>query len=107
VVVRLASGHWVAGWASVAGLLSLLGGIQLLTLGVLGEYIGAAVHRESSAPTVWGPAAVATRHWRILTTRPDSSAEKRGGRTESGHGPIEDARRPSEPERAGQMRDPW
>jgi polyisoprenyl-phosphate glycosyltransferase len=40
VVVRLASGYWVPGWASVAGLLSLLGGIQLLTLGVLGEYIG-------------------------------------------------------------------
>ena len=28
------------GWASVMGLLSLIGGIQLLTIGVLGEYLG-------------------------------------------------------------------
>jgi hypothetical protein len=30
----------VPGWASVMGLLSLLGGIQLVTIGLLGEYIG-------------------------------------------------------------------
>jgi dolichol-phosphate mannosyltransferase len=30
----------VPGWASTVGLLSLLGGIQLLTLGVVGEYLG-------------------------------------------------------------------
>jgi glycosyltransferase involved in cell wall biosynthesis len=30
----------VPGWASTVGLLSLLGGIQLLTLGVIGEYLG-------------------------------------------------------------------
>ena len=29
-----------AGWASTVGLLSLLGGIQLLTLGIIGEYLG-------------------------------------------------------------------
>jgi polyisoprenyl-phosphate glycosyltransferase len=40
VVVWLTSGEVVPGWASTAGLLSLLGGIQLLTLGVLGEYVG-------------------------------------------------------------------
>jgi polyisoprenyl-phosphate glycosyltransferase len=40
VVVWLTSGQVVPGWASTAGLLSLLGGIQLLTLGVLGEYVG-------------------------------------------------------------------
>ena len=28
------------GWASTVGLLSLLGGIQLLTIGVIGEYLG-------------------------------------------------------------------
>jgi glycosyltransferase involved in cell wall biosynthesis len=38
--IRLTSGHVVPGWASMTGLLSLLGGIQLLTLGVLGEYVG-------------------------------------------------------------------
>ena len=30
----------VPGWASTVGLLALLGGIQLLTLGVIGEYLG-------------------------------------------------------------------
>jgi dolichol-phosphate mannosyltransferase len=40
VVIWLTSGDVVPGWASTAGLLALLGGIQLLTLGVLGEYVG-------------------------------------------------------------------
>lgn len=40
VVVRLASNSAVPGWASMAGMLSLLGGIQLLTIGILGEYLG-------------------------------------------------------------------
>jgi polyisoprenyl-phosphate glycosyltransferase len=40
VIIWLTSGAVVPGWASTAGLLALLGGIQLLTLGVLGEYVG-------------------------------------------------------------------
>ena len=40
VVIFLVSNRVVPGWASVAGLLSLLGGIQLLMIGVLGEYLG-------------------------------------------------------------------
>lgn len=40
VMIRLTSGDVVPGWASMTGLLSLLGGIQLMTLGVLGEYVG-------------------------------------------------------------------
>jgi glycosyltransferase involved in cell wall biosynthesis len=40
VGIRLTAGNVVPGWASMTGLLSLLGGIQLLTLGVLGEYVG-------------------------------------------------------------------
>jgi glycosyltransferase involved in cell wall biosynthesis len=40
VWIRLTAGNVVPGWASMTGLLSLLGGIQLLTLGVLGEYVG-------------------------------------------------------------------
>lgn len=39
-VIRFTSGEAVPGWASTAGLLSLLGGFQLLTLGILGEYLG-------------------------------------------------------------------
>jgi dolichol-phosphate mannosyltransferase len=40
VIVFLFSSRVVPGWASVAGLLSLLGGIQLLMIGVVGEYLG-------------------------------------------------------------------
>jgi glycosyltransferase involved in cell wall biosynthesis len=40
VIIFLVSSRVVPGWASVAGLLSLLGGIQLLMIGVLGEYLG-------------------------------------------------------------------
>jgi dolichol-phosphate mannosyltransferase len=40
VFIWLTSSRVVPGWASMTGLLSLLGGIQLLTIGVLGEYLG-------------------------------------------------------------------
>lgn len=40
VGIWLTSDAVVAGWASTAGLLAFLGGIQLLTLGILGEYVG-------------------------------------------------------------------
>ena len=40
VAVWLSSAAVVPGWASVMGLLSLLGGIQLVTIGVVGEYLG-------------------------------------------------------------------
>jgi glycosyltransferase involved in cell wall biosynthesis len=40
VTVRFTSDSVVPGWASMTGLLSLVGGIQLLMIGVLGEYLG-------------------------------------------------------------------
>jgi glycosyltransferase involved in cell wall biosynthesis len=40
VAMRLTVGNVVPGWASMTALLALLGGIQLLTVGVLGEYLG-------------------------------------------------------------------
>jgi len=40
VIVWATNIHVVPGWASMTGLLSLLGGIQLLTIGVVGEYLG-------------------------------------------------------------------
>jgi len=50
VGIRLFSGRAVAGWASMAGLLSLLGGMQLFTLGVLGEYLGRLFLASSNRP---------------------------------------------------------
>lgn len=40
VAAFLVLGRVVPGWASVMGLLSLLGGIQLIMIGVVGEYVG-------------------------------------------------------------------
>lgn len=40
VVMRLAGGVVVQGWTSTAVLILLLSGVQLLTIGALGEYIG-------------------------------------------------------------------
>ncbi len=33
-------GHTVAGWTSLVGIMALIGGIQLFSLGIIGEYIG-------------------------------------------------------------------
>ena len=40
VVIWFTARGVVPGWASTVGMLSLLGGIQLLTIGVIGEYLG-------------------------------------------------------------------
>ena len=39
-IVRHFMGHTIAGWASLAVSIWALGGIQLLAIGVIGEYIG-------------------------------------------------------------------
>ncbi|WP_277458323.1 hypothetical protein [Methylococcus capsulatus] len=38
--VRFVAGEAVPGWSSILLPMSLLGGIQLLSLGVIGEYLG-------------------------------------------------------------------
>ena len=40
VIVSLVRGHTVAGWASIMMSIWLLGGFQLMALGVIGEYVG-------------------------------------------------------------------
>jgi hypothetical protein len=39
IVVDL-TGHAIAGWASMTCIICFIGGVQLISLGVLGEYIG-------------------------------------------------------------------
>lgn len=39
-VINAAAGSSVAGWSSIVAIVCFLGGIQLLSLGVIGEYIG-------------------------------------------------------------------
>ncbi len=50
LVTRLTGGYYIEGWASVAGLLSLLGGLQLLIMGILGEYIGMVFEAQQARP---------------------------------------------------------
>ena len=40
VVIKLAGGYSVPGWASLMVLFGVVGGIQLIVLGVIGEYVG-------------------------------------------------------------------
>jgi dolichol-phosphate mannosyltransferase len=50
LMVWLWSDRVVSGWASTAGLVALIGGIQLLTIGVLGEYVGRVFLRTTDRP---------------------------------------------------------
>jgi dolichol-phosphate mannosyltransferase len=50
LIVRLFTHHWVAGWAiSFVGML-LLGGLQMMSLGVLGEYVGRIYSETKQRP---------------------------------------------------------
>lgn len=40
VIMSLVQGHTVAGWASIMMSIWLLGGLQLISLGMIGEYVG-------------------------------------------------------------------
>ncbi len=46
IVVRLGTGQWVSGWASLFIAVLFLGGVQLICMGVTGEYVG-RIYRES------------------------------------------------------------
>ncbi|WPC76709.1 glycosyltransferase family 2 protein [Vibrio porteresiae] len=46
VYVRLATDHWQSGWASMLVAMLFIGGVQLISIGILGEYI-ARIYNES------------------------------------------------------------
>lgn len=50
VIERLRDPSLPHGWASVIVSVTLLGGVQLFALGMLGEYLGRLVHRVAGAP---------------------------------------------------------
>ncbi len=44
------SGHTVAGWTSTLASIWMIGGIQLLSLGIIGEYVGKIYHETKRRP---------------------------------------------------------
>lgn len=49
-VVTQILGHTVAGWASLTAIICFMGGIQLICLGIIGEYIGKVYLEVKSRP---------------------------------------------------------
>jgi len=59
VTARLLTDQWVPGWAALFVAVMFMGGIQLLALGVIGEYVGRLFMQSKERPTyvvaaVWG-----------------------------------------------------
>ena len=65
-VVRAILGHTVVGWTSTICIICLLGGIQLISLGVIGQYVGKTYLESKRRPRyiiserTWEPPQ---RHW--------------------------------------------
>ena len=65
-IVRACLGHTVVGWTSTVCIICLLGGIQLISLGVLGQYIGKTYLETKHRPRYIISARTwetETRHW--------------------------------------------
>jgi glycosyltransferase involved in cell wall biosynthesis len=50
VYQKLRGGETVPGWASIVVILLFLGGVQLLTIGVIGEYLGRVYDEVKQRP---------------------------------------------------------
>ena len=46
IYVRLATKNWVQGWTTILIAIMFFSGVQLMTIGIIGEYVG-RIHRES------------------------------------------------------------
>ncbi|MEE1372599.1 MAG: glycosyltransferase, partial [Parolsenella sp.] len=59
VLVAHAAGATVAGWASTTAAVCFMGGVQMLSLGVIGEYVG-KIYLESKHRPRW---IISERTW--------------------------------------------
>lgn len=46
VYVRIMTDHWVSGWTSLFVAILFMGGVQLISIGIVGEYV-ARIYKES------------------------------------------------------------
>jgi hypothetical protein len=78
-IVQACLGNTVAGWTSTVCIICLLGGIQLISLGVLGQYIGKTYLETKRRPRyiisalTWEPE---TLHWIEENDTGNESTEK-------------------------------
>ena len=79
-VVEAILGHTVAGWASTVCIICLLGGIQLISLGILGQYIGKTYMETKRRPRY----IISARTWETekRTWLEEQAEEKAGSQTE-------------------------
>ncbi|RJE69311.1 hypothetical protein AMS70_18460 [Acinetobacter sp. JS678] len=71
IIKTLIEGISVPGWATLAAGMTLLGGIQLLFIGILGEYIGRIYAEVKNRPKY----IVSTEHSRIKQEHPITHSE--------------------------------
>jgi glycosyltransferase involved in cell wall biosynthesis len=70
VVEHFVRGHDVPGWATLVTSLMFFGGVQLLSVGILGEYVGRIFEEVKRRPIY----LVASEHGRGLAAREDATA---------------------------------
>jgi glycosyltransferase involved in cell wall biosynthesis len=76
IVMNLIFNQTIVGWTSLAVLVSFLSGVQLLTLGVIGEYLGQVLDETKHRPLY----LVAEQHLRPRPT--SSSVDTDGGKAD-------------------------
>lgn len=68
IIGRLLIPDWVRGWAGIMVTMLFLGGVQLISIGILGEYIGRIYHEIKRRPLY-----VADEYYGFITNPPQSS----------------------------------
>ena len=74
-IVEAALGNTVAGWASTVCIICLLGGIQLISLGIIGQYIGKTYLETKRRPRYIISARTwekEERHWKEEDQEPEN-----------------------------------